>query len=191
MKKQMKTTVACLMAAAISLTSAVSVPTYGLFGITAHASVISGEGQDETFTGKWAYNSDTKTLTLSGKMYIKDVENTPWKQYEADIQTIIFSSELEIAGNQINTIVYFCHTAKHLGGSHPDGFSWDYEVASQKLTLSGTGVCRWSTPIPTGHPGPSSNTTAGRKKSLYRTALPVFRILRWCVILSGWEKMSS
>ena len=140
MKKYTKNIVACMMAATVSLTSAVSVPAYTLFGITAHASVISGEGQDGEFTGKWSYNSDTKTLTLSGKMYIKDVENTPWKQYEADIQNIIFSSELEIAGNQTNTIVYFCHTAERLGGTHPDGFSWDYEVASQKLTLSGKGV---------------------------------------------------
>lgn len=140
MKKYTKNIVACMLTATVSLTSAVSLPVDFLFGITAHASVISGEGQDETFTGKWAYNSDTQTLTLSGKMYIKDVENAPWKQYEADIQNIIFSSELNIAGNQTNTIVYFCHTAERLGGSHPDGFNWEYEVASQKLTLSGKGV---------------------------------------------------
>ena len=143
MKKQAKNTVAFLMAAAITLTSAVSAPAYGLFGTIAHASVISGEGQDEQFTGKWSYNSDTKTLTLSEKMYLKDVDNAPWKQYEAEIQRIVFSSELEIAGNQSNMIVYLCHTADYLSGTHPDGFSWEYEVSSQKLTLSGKGV--WPT----------------------------------------------
>ena len=143
MKKQAKNTVAFLMAAAITLTSAVSAPAYGLFGTIAHASVISGKDQDEQFTGKWSYNSDTKTLTLSEKMYLKDVDNAPWKQYEAEIQRIVFSSELEIAGNQSNMIVYLCHTADYLSGTHPDGFSWEYEVSSQKLTLSGKGV--WPT----------------------------------------------
>ena len=52
MKKQAKNTAAFLMAAAITLTSAVSAPAYGLFGTIAHASVISGEGQDEQFTGR-------------------------------------------------------------------------------------------------------------------------------------------
>lgn len=143
MKKAMKKTVACMMAAAVSLTSAVSLPANGFIDIGVHASVISGSGQDEQFTGKWFYDSDTKTLTLSAKMYIQNVENVPWKQFEGDIETIVFATDHEIAGNQSNTIIYFCHTADYLRGSHPDGFSWEYAVATQKLTLSGKGV--WPT----------------------------------------------
>ena len=100
--------------------------------MTAAAEEVGGVWKADEIWGetdaKWSYNTETKTLTISGTGG-HHVVPVPWEQFEDDIEVLI------VNGN----IRPYCWPKKQMIANLPNGFQWNYDVASNAVTISGKG----------------------------------------------------
>ena len=100
--------------------------------MTAAAEEIGGvwkadEIWDET-DAKWSYNTETKTLTISGTGEYH-ISSVPWEQFESDVEILVVNGD----------IFPNCWPKKKVTVNFSNGFQWNYDVVSNTATISGKG----------------------------------------------------
>ncbi len=100
--------------------------------MTAAAEEIGGVWKADEIWGetdaKWSYNTETKTLTISGTGE-HHVRSVPWEQFEDDVEALVVNGD----------IYPVCRPKKKVTVNFSNGFQWNYDVASNAVTISGKG----------------------------------------------------
>lgn len=74
----------------------------------------------------WSYNTETKTLTISGTgSYFKAGVSTPWQEYVDDVDVFIINGD---------TASYYW-PKKRIIANVENGFQWIYDIENPKHSI--------------------------------------------------------
>lgn len=102
--------------------------------MTAAAEEIGGVWKKDEMYGKidvsWSYDTETKTLTISGTgSYFKAGVSAPWQEYVDDVDVFIVNGDT----------ASYCWPKKRIIANVGNGFQWIYDIETQNIVFSHQG----------------------------------------------------